>query len=48
MTEEELKKLMQSGFEKVKPKISEMTNLIMDCYKQGFKDCWRILIGKEF
>lgn len=48
MNEEELKKLMQSGFEKIRPKIGEMTNLMMDCYQQGFKDCWRILTGKDF
>jgi len=48
MTEEELKKLMNSGFEEIRPKIREMTNLMMDCYQQGFKDCWRILTGKDF
>jgi len=48
MNEEELKQLLENGFEKVRPKIGEMTNLMMDCYQQGFKDCWKVLIGKEF
>lgn len=37
MNEQELRKLMESGFEKVRPKIGEMTNLMMDMYQQGFK-----------
>jgi hypothetical protein len=48
MNEEAVKQLLQSGFEKVRPKIGEMTNLMMDCYQQGFKDCWKVLTGKEF
>jgi len=48
MNEEEFRKLLQDGFNVIKPKISEMTNLMMDCYQQGFKDCWRVLTGKEF
>jgi len=48
MNEETLKQLLQSGFEKVRPKIGEMTNLMMECYQQGFKDCWKILTGEEF
>lgn len=47
MNEEALKQQLQSGFEKVRPKIDEMTNLMMDCYQQGFKDCWKVLTGKE-
>ena len=48
MNEEELKKLMDSGFEKIKPHILEMTTTMMECYQQGFKDCWRLLTGKDF
>ena len=48
MDEQTLRQLLQSGFDKVKPKIESMTNLMMDCYQQGFKDCWKILTGKEF
>ena len=48
MDEEGLKQLLQSGFEKVRPKIGEMTNLMMEFYQQGFKDCWKVLTGKEF
>ena len=48
MNEEVLKQLLENGFDKIRPKISEMTNLMMDCYQQGFKDCWRVLTGKEF
>lgn len=45
MNEEELRKLMQSGFEKLKPHIE---GIMMECYQQGFKDCWKALTGKEF
>ncbi len=48
MDEEELRKLMQSGFDKLRPKIANMTHLMMDCYEQGFIDCWKVLTGKEF
>ena len=48
MSEEELRKLAQSGFEKLKPHSDEMTVAMMNCYQQGFKDCWRILTGKDF
>ena len=48
MNEELLKQLLENGFDKIRPKIGEMTNLMMDCYQQGFKDCWRVLTGKEF
>ena len=48
MNEETLKQLLQSGFDKIRPKVENMTELMMDCYQQGFKDCWRILTGKDF
>lgn len=48
MNEEVLKQLLENGFAKIRPKIGEMTNLMMDCYQQGFKDCWKVLTGKDF
>lgn len=48
MKEEELIKIMQSGFERLRPHIEGMTNAMMDCYQQGFKDCWKVLTGREF
>ena len=48
MNEEALKQILQSGFEKIRPKIGEMTNLMMECYQQGFKDCWKVLTDKDF
>lgn len=48
MNEEELRKLMQSGFEKLRPHIEGMFAAMMECYKQGFKDCLKVLTGKEF
>ena len=49
MNEDEIKKLFKEGFEKkLKPKIEGMTNLMMDCYEQGFKDCWSILTKTDF
>ena len=48
MNEEELRKLMQSGFEKIRPHITNMTTAMMECYQQGFKDCWKVLTGKDF
>ena len=48
MNEEELRKLMQSGFEKLRPHIEGMTAAMMECYQQGFKDCWKLLTGNDF
>ena len=48
MNEKELRELMQLGFEKLRPHIEGMTVAMMECYQQGFKDCWNILTGKEF
>ena len=48
MNEERLRKVMQDSFNILKPKIDEMTNLMMDCYQQGFEDCWKALTDKEF
>ena len=48
MDEKQLRQLMQSGFDKLRPRIEAMTAEMMECYQQGFKDCWRVLTGKEF
>lgn len=48
MNEEELRKLMQFGFEELKPNIEKMTVAMVECYQQGFKDCWKVLTGKDF
>ena len=48
MSEEELRKLMQSGFEKLRPYIEGLTGAMMQSYQQGFKDCWKLLTGKDF
>ena len=39
MDEKELRKLMQSGFDKLRPHIESMTIAMMECYQLGFKDC---------
>jgi hypothetical protein len=48
MTEEEVKAKMQEWFAKIRPKIAEMTNIIMDAYQEGFKNCWELLTGQKF
>ncbi len=47
MTEEEVKAKMQEGFAKIKPKVAEMTNIIMDAYQEGFNTCWELLTGQK-
>lgn len=48
MTGQEYRDALDKGFEEIKPKINSMTNLMMDCYQQGFKTCWKLLTGKDF
>ena len=48
MTEQEVIKQMEEGFAKVQPKVVEMTNLMMDCYQEGFKTCWKLLTRNDF
>lgn len=48
MTEQDLRNVLNEGLEKIRPKIIDNTNLLMDLYQQGFKDCWKLLTGKEF
>ena len=48
MTEDEVRKKMQEGFDKVTPKVADMTNIIMDVYQEGFNCCWELLTGHKF
>ena len=48
MTEEEVKAKMQEGFAIIRPKVAEMTNIIMDAYQEGFNTCFELLIGQKF
>ena len=48
MTEQEVRKQMDEGFAKVQPKVAQMTELMMDCYQQGFKTCWKLLTGQDW
>ena len=48
MKEEELKVKMQEGLAKIKPKVTEMTNIIMDAYQEGFNTCFELLTGQKF
>ena len=36
MTEEQVKQEMEKGFANVKPKVGDMTNILMDVYQEGF------------
>lgn len=47
MTEEEVKAKMQEGFTKIRPKIVEMTSIIMDAYQEGFNTCFELLTGQK-
>lgn len=48
MTEEDVRKKMDKGFGKIRPKVAAMTNLIMDAYQEGFNCCWELLTGTKF
>jgi len=48
MTQEEIKAKMQEGFDKIRPKVVEMTSIIMDAYQEGFNNCWELLTGQKF
>lgn len=47
MSEQELKEKMHEGYEKVQPIVVQITNLVMDAYQEGFKNCWEILTGQK-
>lgn len=44
---QKLHEILQSGVEKIKPKVAEMSNLMMDAYQQGFNDCWELFTGER-
>lgn len=48
MAEEEVKAKMQEGLAKIRPKVAEMTNIIMDAYQEGFNTCFELLTGQKF
>ena len=48
MTEQEVKRQLEEGFERIQPKVAGMTNILMDCYQEGFKTCWKLLTGNEW
>ena len=43
MTEEEVRKEMQEGFDKVRPIVGNVTKEIMDAYELGFSTCFKLL-----
>ena len=48
MTQKEVETKMQEGFSKIRPKVTEMTSIIMDAYQEGFNTCWELLTGQKF
>ena len=48
MTPEKIKAKMQEGFDKIQPKIVEMTSIIMDAYQEGFNTRFELLTGQKF
>jgi len=47
MTEEEVKAKMQKGFATIRPKVAELTSIVMDAYKEGFNTCFELLTGQK-
>lgn len=47
MTQEEIKAKMQEGFDKILPKVAEMSSIIMDAYQEGFNTCFELLTGQK-
>ena len=39
---------MRKGFDKLRPKVAEVTNALMDAYQEGFNNCWELLTGQKF
>ena len=48
MTQEDVRKAMREGFDKVQPIIVNVTNELMDAYQLGFKACFKLLTGQDF
>ena len=47
MTEEDVRKKIDEGFERVKPKVAAMTNLFKEAYKEGFMCCFELFTGQK-
>lgn len=48
MEQEEVRKKMQEGYDKVRPIVVQVTSLIIDAYQEEFKNCWELLTGQKF
>jgi hypothetical protein len=48
MTPEDVRKKMQEGFDLVRPKVVDMTAILMDVYEAGFACCFELLTGQKF
>ena len=46
MSEEDIRKAMQEGFDKVKPIVANMTRELMNAYHHGFETCFKLLTGQ--
>lgn len=45
---EEVRQKMEEGFKKVTPMVADMSRIIIDTYREGFKNCWELLTGQKF
>ena len=48
MTEQDVRQKMLEGYANMRPKVAEMTNLFMDAYQEGFRNCFELLTGQKF
>lgn len=49
MNEKQLHQILQDGIKQhIHPVIMSITESITCLYIQGFKDCWKLLTGKDF
>ena len=47
MNEQEIRDKMHEGYEKVHPIVAQITNLVLEAYQEGFKNCWELLTGQK-
>lgn len=47
MTQEELREIITKGFTEMKPKIEDVTTVLMDFYIKGFQTCQKVLTGTD-
>lgn len=45
--EEEIREHFKKSSKEMEPKIVDMTNILMDAYELGFKNCYEILTGTK-